>query len=132
MKDFDNVTYIDKAIEENKSDIRSLKNLYETLLVKDESKGTRFYRVPFHDFFIKYREELKPAITYYTLSEMAYYRPKSVSFELYGTTELWLALLRVNNMKNISEFCIPLIKVYDKTALFGLMDIMFQREGISL
>lgn len=130
--DLEKITYIDDIIESGKTELHSLKNIYDTLLVRDESSGIRYYRIPFNDFFLKYREELSGIITYYSLDERAYYKPKSVSLELYDTTELWIALLRVNNMKNISEFCIPTIKVYDKDQLFSLMDIFFQREGKSL
>lgn len=32
------------------------------------------------------------------------YKPKSLSYDLYGTTELWSALLELNNMLSINEF----------------------------
>ena len=58
-----------------------------------------------------------------------FYKPKMVSMELYGTTELWLSLLRVNEMTNITEFHQPLIKVYNPDQVKELITIFFKREG---
>ena len=57
-----------------------------------------------------------------------FYKPKMLSYELYGTTELWLAILRANNMKNISEFHYPIIKVYQPDRLKELIKVFFKRE----
>lgn len=123
------ITYIDSYIREKNSEVLSLKNFYNTLLVSDESKD-RLFRIPFNDFFIKYREQLEPAIQFYTVSESMFYKPKSVSKELYGTTELWLSLLRVNGMTNITEFHLPIIKVYNPDKLREIINIFFKREKV--
>jgi hypothetical protein len=59
-----------------------------------------------------------------------FYRPKSVSLDLYGTTELWLALLRVNDFKSVADFHYNVIKVYSPSDLYELINIFFKREGI--
>ena len=62
---------------------------------------------------MKYQDELSKAIQLYNIPEAMYYNPKMLSLTLYGTTELWLGLLRVNNMKNVTEFHKPFIKIYN-------------------
>ena len=124
------ITYIDKYISEGKKDTLSLKNFYETLLVGDIDNPDHIFKTTIGDFFIKYRKELEPIIQYYNISQSYFYKPKSVSYELYGTTELWLSILRLNNMKNITEFHQPIIKIYNPSYLKDLIDIFFKRSGV--
>lgn len=123
-----NITYMSQYIDDSNSQVISLNNLYETLLIGDKSDPDHIFRIPISDFFLKYKDQLSEYITYYVLPESQFYKPKSVSLELYGTTELWLSLLRVNGMRNTSEFSLPTIKVYDPDALKGLINIFFKRE----
>ncbi len=123
-----NITYMNRYIEEGQKQVISLKNLYDTILVGDVNKPDHIFRIPISDFFVKYRDELSPYIVYYSLPESMFYKPKTVSLELYGTTELWLSLLRVNEMRNISDFSLPIIKVYDNTKLKEMINIFFKRE----
>lgn len=125
-----NITYMDEYIEDGNKATLSLKNFYETLLVQNVDRDNHIFRVPFSDFFIKYRSQLEEAVQYYTLPESFYYKPKSLSFALYGTTELWLALLRLNDFRNITEFHYPLIKIYNAEKLKQLINIFFKRDKI--
>lgn len=122
------ITYIDQYIDDGNKQVISLKNLYDTLLVGDVNNDEHIFKIPIADFFIKYRDQLSGCIEYYTLPESMFYKPKTVSKELYGTTELWLSLLRVNGMKNISEFSLPIIKIYNSDSLKSLINIFFKRE----
>lgn len=124
------ITYIDKYIADGKKDTLSLKNFYETLLVGDIDNPDHIFKTAIGDFFIKYRKELEPIIQYYNISQSYFYKPKSLSYELYGTTELWLSILRLNNMKNITEFHQPIIKIYNPSYLKDLIDIFFKRTGV--
>lgn len=121
-------TFMNTYIEEGQKQIISLRNLYDTILVGDKNDPNHIFRIPISDFFVKYRDELSPYIVMYSLPESMFYKPKTVSLELYGTTELWLSLLRVNEMRNISEFSVPIIKVYDNTKLKEMINIFFKRE----
>ena len=62
-----------------------------------------------------------------TPPEVSLYRfkPKKLSYDLYGTTELWDALLELNQMYSIIEFDREKYKVFDprefKTALNEIM-----------
>ena len=122
------ITYIDQYIVDGNKQVISLKNLYDTLLVGDIDNDEYIFRIPISDFFVKYRDQLSEYIECYTLPESMFYKPKMVSKMLYGTTELWLSLLRVNGMRNISEFSLPIIKVYNPDALKNLINIFFKRE----
>lgn len=124
------ITYINKYISDGKKETISLKNFYETILVGDVDNPEHIFRVPISDFFVKYRRELDSIIQYYSVSQSLFYKPKSVSYELYGTTELWLSLLRLNNMRNITEFHQPIIKIYNANSLKELIDIFFKRAGV--
>lgn len=123
-----NVTYVDKFISDGKNQVLSLDNFYDTILTRDINKEDSIARIPFDDFFIKYREQLKTCIQFYSLPESMFYKPKSLSYELYGTTELWLALLRVNEMRNITEFHLPIIRIYNPGQVKDLISIFFKRE----
>lgn len=124
-----NNTYIDAFIQDGKSDVISLTNLYDSVLVGSTANPDHIFRTAFGDFFLRYHDELEGIVKYFQCPEAMFYKPKMVSAELYGTTELWLALLRVNNMRNITEFHYPLIKIYDPTALKEYINIFFKREG---
>ena len=123
-----NITYIDSFIVDGKNDVLSLKNFYDTILIKP--KKDHIIRIPYQDFFTKYKNELEDCIQLYTISESFYYKPKLLSLKLYNTTELWLGLLRVNNMRNISEFHYPIIKIYNPDNILELINIFFKREEI--
>lgn len=126
---YPNVTYLDEYITDGNKAVLSLHNFYETLKIEDANTGDAF-RTPWNDFFLKYRKELNDIEEWKSLPESLYYRPKSVSLDLYGTTELWIALLRVNNMKNITEFHYPIIKIYRPQDLMELINIYFKRNKI--
>ena len=123
-----NSTYIDSYIRDGKAAVISLKNLYDTILVGDTDNPTDIFRIPYKDFFIKYKIELSTIVQIYSCPESMFYRPKTMSLELYGTTELWLGLLRLNGMKNITEFHSPVIYVYSPDGIKELINIFFKRE----
>lgn len=124
------ITYINKYINDGNKETLSLRNFYESILVKDADNSDHIFKIPINDFFIKYKSELNSIVKYYSVPQSMFYKPKSVSYELYGTTELWLALLRLNEMRNITEFHQPIIKIYDVNSINDLIDIFFKREGI--
>lgn len=121
------ITYIDQYIEDGNRAIVSLQNLYDSKKIETAEKD-HIFKVPWNDFFLKYRKELDDITEWQSIPESNFYKPKMVSLELYGTTELWVGLLRVNNMKNVSEFHYPIIKVYTPQFLMELINIYFKRE----
>ena len=79
---------------------------------------------------IEHMNEFNEAVQIYQIPETMFYKPKLLSAELYGTTELWLAILRLNGMKNITEFHKPVIQIWEPGTLKQLIDVFFKREGI--
>lgn len=124
-----NNTYLDKYIKDGKAATISLKNIYESMLISSESNPNHVYRTAFNDFFIKHADHIKDCIQLYQIPDTMYYKPKLVSMSLYGTTELWIALLRLNRMTHITEFHYPIIKVYNPDRLSEYINIFFKREG---
>lgn len=124
-----NITYLEEYVKDGQAAPITLSKIYDTILVGDADNNQSFYRIPWDDFFIKYQHELEPCVQFYAIPEIKYYKPKMVSMELYGTTELWLSLLRLNYMRNISEFNLPMIKVYNPVMLQEYIDIFFKRES---
>lgn len=124
-----NTTYIDAYINDGQQAVLSLRNFYDTILVSNANRADHIYRVPMADFFVKHRDQLSGIVRYYSVPETMFYKPKLVSYELYDTTELWLSLLRLNDMRNTTEFHMPIIKVYEASALKELINIFFKREG---
>lgn len=122
-------TYIDTYIKDGQNSVISLKNFYETILTADADNPSHIIRIPIGDFFIKYRNQLAPIVIDYNVSETYYYQPKTLSYDLYNTTEMWLSLLRVNNMRNVTEFHQPVIKIYNPLDVNELINILFKRDG---
>lgn len=120
-------TYIDQSIKDAAKSTIKLPNLYYDVIVSNEDK-TKMFRMPIDDFFLKYKRELEDCKIYYTITEDMFYKPKVLSEQIYGTTELWLAILRANNMRNTTEFHYPIIKVYDPDRLKTLIKVFFKRE----
>lgn len=128
MGTLDNITYIDTFIQEGQRATISPKNLYETLLTCDEDQRDHIIRIPIGDFFSRYKMQLSEIIQYYNMSDAYFHKPKLLSLEIYGTTELWIALMRLNGYRNITEFRESMIQVYNPDALRELINIFFKRE----
>lgn len=64
----------------------------------------------------KYRDFLGKIIITRTLTDAEYakykFQPKLMSFELYGTTELWSSILSINNLTSASEFTMQKLKLF--------------------
>lgn len=125
----ENPAYIDNFIREGQSATLSLKNFYDTMLVSDIDNKDHIIRIPIGDFFLKYKDQLEGIEQYYHLPDKYFYKPKTLSLELYDTTEMWLSLLRVNGMRNITEFSQSIIKVYNPAEIKEFINIFFKREG---
>ena len=122
------ITYLDQFIADGQNETLSLKNFYDTTLVSNSDKD-HIMRIPIDDFFLKHRSDLDPYVQVYKCPQEMFYKPKALSLTTYGTTELWLAILRINNMRNITEFHKPYILMYQPEAVKEIIKIFFKREG---
>lgn len=123
-----NITYMDQYINDGNQNILSLKNLYDALYIDDADDPNNTFKVPINDFFIAHRKELQPYIKIMNLPQTHFYKPKLTSVMLYGTTELWLSILRVNGLKNVTEYHLPFIRYYDPDGLKTIINIYFKRQ----
>ena len=99
----------------------SYRTLHEKAILKDSVSG-RNIQIPFSSFTNKYKDFLNTIVVTVSLTdeEKARYRykPKLVSYDLYGTTEFWNDILIINNFFSISEFQPnETMKVYDPNKL---------------
>ena len=67
--------------------------------------------------FDRYATELNQFKSKITLSDEEYrkyrFNPKRMSFDLYGTTEMWFLLLHANELTSVSEFDSEVVYAYD-------------------
>ena len=103
----------------------SLNKFYRTLLTVDSEDLSTINRIPYDDFFTRYAGPLSQITVQYIVLPEYFYQPKTVSQMIYGTTELWLGLLR-----NITEFNQDIISIYEPAQLSSLIKIFFNREKI--
>ena len=123
------VTWIDKFIREGKSAQVSLHNIYDSMLMMERDNETNMCRIPLYDLFLKHWHQFADTVQDYTLSERHMYQPKTISAEIYGTTEMWLPLLRLNRMRNVTEFTRREIQIYNPTFVKPLIEIFLKRAG---
>lgn len=83
--------------------------------------------IPFGDIIEKYKNDLKEFVYVRTLTPEEerkwFYNPKVMSYELYGTTELWFTILSLNELMSATQFAINPVKVYNATILVLLSRI---------
>lgn len=56
------------------------------------------------------------------------YNPKKLSYDVYGTTELWFLILRLNEMYSVTEFNINPIKLFNINVLDKISEILNKEE----
>lgn len=85
----------------------SYRTLHPAIIINDEFSG-RSIQIPFSSLTNKYRDYLKKCIIEVNISDDAklryWYKPKTVSYEFYRTTELWNDILVINNAFSIKDF----------------------------
>ena len=73
-----------------------------------ENSDNRKMLVNFNNLVIKYMPELNAIKTKVLLSTSEYakykYNPKLLSFDIYGTTELWFLILEANELHSATQF----------------------------
>lgn len=92
-------------------------------------------KVPSMSLLNKYRWFLQEIVTNKIRLSDAEWRkykcaPKSLSFDLYGTTEYWAALLELNNCLSIIDFTNRWVRVYDPKQINSYVNEIFIKEGL--
>lgn len=119
------IVYIDKWINAGKNNSYTLTN---TNIKAYESDGTGV--VVSNILRNKYRGVITANMIKATMTEKYFYRPKQVSYELYGTVELWHVLLWLNNMLHISDFCKEEIRIFNPEKMSLLTTIINREQDV--
>lgn len=94
----------------------SYRTLHPSAYIVD-SETERTIRIPFSSVINKYKDYLSTIIIKVELSDQEqsyyHYKPKALSEEMYGTTELWDTILILNNCKSVIDFTPKVVKLYD-------------------
>lgn len=117
---------IQELIDSAKDMEISYRNLHTNVYIKNKEDTIK---IPYKSIIKEYLPFLQNTVLTLELTppEVSLYRfkPKKLSYDLYGTTELWGALLELNQMYSIIEFDREKYKVFDprgfKTALNEIM-----------
>ena len=125
-------TYISKSIEDSRDADFMASNLYFTATIEDKSSGD-VIRVPYLSLTQKYADVLSQYVTIARYTEVQFnkyqYRPKLLSQDIYGTTELWASLLQLNGMISVLEFNKPYVKIYDPNVILDVLNELLIIEG---
>lgn len=99
------MTIKDYITHYNNEDITFSEFFLKQVFVTDAGKKLL---MNFENLIIKYMPELKEMKVKVSLSNEEYSRykfnPKLLSFDIYGTTELWFLILEANELHTISQF----------------------------
>lgn len=109
--------YRDLAISFNTTHLKSINDVNDTRIILMSD-----------NLLDKYRGDLKSYEIFLKLSKdeekKFFYNPKFLSYELYGTTELWHAILDLNEIYSASQFSMNPLKVYDGGILTAITEIL--------
>lgn len=127
-------TSIPEQVNQAKDMEISYRVLHPTAILHDNISN-RDIVFPFSSVISKYKDFLYEIIITIDLTEEEsnYYqfKPKMLSEDLYGTTELWDTILVLNNTVSVSEFKPNKLKVYDPQRLKAyLNEIMLLEEEL--
>lgn len=116
----------------NNEDVSYRSTVYYTDI--NNIKDGMIVKAPVLSIFDKYRHFLHPIIEVMDLTEENYkkyrFKPKTLSYDLYNTTEFWAALLSINNCTSILEFDLQRVKVYHKTKIRQLLNEIMVLDGL--
>ena len=128
------VSLSEQITEAKKLEI-SYKSLHPSYTIYNEQTDETI-ELPFSSITNEYKTYLLACVKSIQLSEKEKekyrYSPKKLSYDLYGTTELWADLLKLNGCVSIAEFEPDFIRVYDpNTFKEYLNEIMIADSKVS-
>ena len=128
------VSLSEQITEAEKLEI-SYKSLHPSYTIYNEQTDETI-ELPFSSITNEYKTYLLACVKSIQLSEKEKenyrYSPKKLSYDLYGTTELWADLLKLNGCVSIAEFEPDFIRVYDpNTFQEYLTEIMIADSKVS-
>lgn len=109
----------------------SYRNLHTNVYIKNKDDTIK---IPYKSILKEYMPFLQSTVLTLQLTapEVSLYRfkPKKLSYDLYGTTELWSALLEINRMYSIVEFNQEEYKVFDPKEFKTLLNEVMILENV--
>ena len=109
----------------------SYRNLHTNIYIKNKGE---IIKIPYKSIIKEYLPFFQSTVVELKLShaEVIIYRfkPKKLSYDLYGTTELWSALLELNNIYSIIDFDFEKVKVFEPKEFIQLLNEVMILEGI--
>ena len=128
---------IQSSVAKQISDIKKNEIAYRTMMqqaiLKNETTG-EIINIPFSSYTKMYRDLLSQIIVEKELDDKAIaevrYKPKTLSYVLYGTTEFWNDILILNECKSIIDFTPKKIRYYDPNRLKTYLNQILILEGI--
>lgn len=125
------------TVPEQVSLAKDMEISYRTLhpsLVISNVKDDDVIRVPYSSIINKYKDFLSTIVVEIKLDdamrEKYMYKPKMVSNELYGTTELWSEILILNNAYSVIEFKPRVLKCYDPNRFKSFINEIILLEDV--
>ena len=98
----------------------------------DKNKMTHKVVVNENSIADKYANELEENKHIVELTTKEYYKysynPKLISYDIYGTTELWFFILMANELYSISEFDLRKVVLFD-TAIITKLNRMLEMDA---
>lgn len=130
---------IPSNLKEQINDVKDLEISYRMFhnnaILNNQSSNIKI-EIPFESLISKYKDILSSIVISVKfddiLARQYLYKPKLLSYDLYGTVELWSELLKLNNWSFITQFKpTNIIKIYDPNRLkVFLNEILILEEKI--
>lgn len=109
----------------------SYRNLHTNVYIKNKDD---VIKIPYKSIIREYLPYLQNSVVELELgpSEITKYRfkPKKLSYDLYGTTELWSSLLELNHLYSVIEFNKEVYKVFEPKEFMTLLNEILILENI--
>lgn len=109
----------------------SYRNLHTNIYINNKGETIK---IPYKSIVAEYLPILKSSAVELPLTdnEIILYRfkPKKLSYDLYGTTELWSSLLELNDVYSIIDFDFETVKVFDPKEFVKLLNEVLIIENI--
>lgn len=130
MFDITNISTMEQLIEKGMSQPLSHSKLH--FHVAFEPKAGEKVIINYTSIIDKYYDFLSKIIVTVELTEEEFFKykfqPKRLSFEKYGTVELWSSILRINNMTSATQFTNQRIKLFTEDIFDVLNEILILEE----
>lgn len=128
-----NFATIDDLIEWGKEQEVSYRNLHKGAYITDLQSGD-VIRIPLNSIMSDYRYFIEPYIIEVEMNDeelyLYQYKPKSLSYKLYDTTEYWSVLLMINNCVSKIDFNKQKIKVLDPKKVLAFVNEVLILEKV--